>query len=132
MSVIVSGTAHICGSDAQELNAREQRILQRSIQKRKQDKNDEEKKAKKTKAAADKVGPSENTKNVRTKEEEEALAQMMNITGRSKEECAQALIIQTEPGKKFTEVYHSAIHMLMDDDDPNKKSWADLAKGFRA
>ena len=65
----------------------------------------------------------------RIKKQEEALLQMMKITECSEEECARALISQTEPGKEFTKIYHGALHMLMGDDDPNKEGWANLAKG---
>ena len=116
----------------EEVNdGRAARRNKREVPKAKALKYDEEKKAKKKKAAADKAGPSGYTRNVQAEKEEEALVQMMKITGRSEEECAQALIIQTEPGKEFTKVYHSALHMLMGDDDPNKEGWANLAKDFQ-
>ena len=94
-------------------------------------------KAKKKKEAENKAGPSGNNRNDQIKKQEEdqikkqeeALTQMMNLTECSEEDCTQALINQTEPGKEFIKIYHGALCMLMGDDDPNKEGWANLAKG---
>ena len=110
---------------------REIRRNNREVQRAKALEADEVKKAKGKKAAADKSGPSGDPRNVQAEKEELALAQMCTITGRSEEQCAQALAIQTEPGRDFLEVYHRACHMLMEDGDPAKEGWANLAKGFQ-
>ena len=116
---------------------RETRRNKREAQRAQALKADERKKAKKTKEDENKAGPSGNNRNDqikkqeedRIKKQEEALIQMRNLTGCSEEECAQALINQTEPGKEFIKIYYGALCMLMGDDDPNKEGWANLAKG---
>ena len=133
-SVIASGTA-----DAQETD-RQRRARQRSTLKRKRDEADKVKKAKKKKEDENKAGPSGNSRNDQIKREKqrqiakaEALTKMIELTGLTRKECAQALAIQkeAEPDRDFIEIYWSACHMLLEDGDPSKEGYANLVKGFQ-
>ena len=110
---------------------RETRRNKREVQRAQALKADKMKKEKKKKETESKVGPSGDPRNVQAKKEEMALASMCTITGRSEEQCAQALAIQSEPGREFLEVYHRACHMLLEDGDPSKEGYANLVKGFQ-
>ena len=110
---------------------RETRRNKREVQRAQALKADEVKKGKKKKEAESKAGPSRDPRSVQAEKEERALASMCTITGRSEEQCAQALAIQSEPGREFLEVYHRACHMLLEDGDPSKEGYANLVKGFQ-
>ena len=110
---------------------RETRRNKREVQRAQALKADEVKKEKKKKEAESKAGPSRDPRNVQAEKEEMALASMCTLTGRSEEQCAQALAIQSEPGREFLEVYHRACHMLLEDGDPSKEGYANLVKGFQ-
>jgi hypothetical protein len=110
---------------------RETRKNKREVQRAQALKADEVKKEKKKKEAESKAGPSRDPRNVQAEKEERALASMCTLTGRSEEQCAQALAIQSEPGREFLEVYHRACHMLLEDGDPSKEGYANLVKGFQ-
>ena len=106
---------------------RETRRNKREVQRAQALKADEVKK----KEAESKAGTSRDPRNVQAEKEEMALASMCTLTGRSEEQCAQALAIQSEPGREFLEVYHRACHMLLEDGDPSKEGYANLVKGFQ-
>ena len=110
---------------------RETRRNKREVQRAQALKADEVKKEKKKKEAESKAGTSRDPRNVQAEKEEMALASMCTLTGRSEEQCAQALAIQSEPGREFLEVYHRACHMLLEDGDPSKEGYANLVKGFQ-
>ena len=110
---------------------RETRRSKREVQRAQALKADEVKKAEKKKESKNKASPSGDPRNVQAEKEEMALAKMCTLTGRSEEQCAQALAIQTEPGREFLEVYHRACLMLLEDDDPSKEGYANLVKGFQ-
>ena len=110
---------------------RETRRNKREVQRAQALKADEVKKEKKKKEAESKAGPSRDPRNAQAEKEEMALASMCTLTGRSEEQCAQALAIQSEPGREFLEVYHRACHMLLEDGDPSKEGYANLVKGFQ-
>jgi hypothetical protein len=110
---------------------RETRKNKREVQRAQALEADEVKKEKKKKEAESKAGPSRDPRNVQAEKEERALASMCTLTGRSEEQCAQALAIQSEPGREFLEVYHRACHMLLEDGDPSKEGYANLVKGFQ-
>ena len=118
------------GSERPE-DERETRRNQREVQRAQALKADEVKKEKKKKEAESKAGPSRDPRNVQAEKEERALASMCTLTGRSEEQCAQALAIQSEPGREFLEVYHRACYMLLEDGDPSKEGFANLVKGFQ-
>ena len=122
------------GTETDRERAEEEREIRRNkreVQRAKALKDDEIRKAKIQKATADKAGPSGDPRNVQAEKEEMALASMCTLTGRSEEQCAQALAIQSEPGREFLEVYHRACHMLLEDGDPSKEGYANLVKGFQ-
>ena len=110
---------------------REIRRNKREVQRAKALKADEVMKAKIQKAAACKAGPSGDPRNVQAEKDELALACMCNLTRRSEEQRAQALAIQTAPGRSFLEAYHRACHMVMEDGEPGKEGWGILAKEFQ-
>jgi hypothetical protein len=110
---------------------RETRRNKREVQRAQALKADEVKKEKKKKEAESKAGPSRDPRNVQAEKEHTTLASMCTLTGRSEEQCAQALAIQSEPGREFLEVYHRACHMLLEDGDPSKEGYANLVKGFQ-
>ena len=118
------------GSERPE-DERETRRNQREVQRAQALKADEVKKEKKKKEAKSKAGPSRDPRSVQAEKEERALASMCTLTGRSEEQCAQALAIQSEPGREFLEVYHRACYMLLEDGDPSKEGFANLVKGFQ-
>jgi len=126
VSVISEGAAYMCGSDA-----REQRRLQRDMQKRKQDRTAEEKQARKR--AAEPAGPSnwrrsgdgpgsgrwgdmttgkEQVVTDLVTEEEQMVRDLCNITGCTEEQCAEALATHSSENRSREEIWSFAYDML--------------------
>ena len=126
VSVISEGAAYMCGSDA-----REQRRLQRDMQKRKQDRTAEEKQARKR--AAEPAGPSnwrrsgdgpgsgrwgdmttgeEQVVTDLVTEEEQMVRDLCDITGCTEEQCAEALATHSSENRSREEIWSFAYDML--------------------
>ena len=120
--------AAIRHSRKRAVNEREERMNNREAQRVEALKVSAAKKAQDQETAANTAGPGPDHRNVHTEKEEQALAHMCTITSRSEEQCIQALAIYSTPGVSTTHAYHLACHILLEDGEPGKKGWGNLAQ----